>query len=36
MVKQRYMRDLLHDTLGFGAAKMIRLAIDSSLTMNLI
>ncbi|KAI5661144.1 hypothetical protein M9H77_20467 [Catharanthus roseus] len=24
MVKQRYMRDLLHDTLGFGAAKMIR------------
>lgn len=25
LVKQKYMDDLLHDTLGFGAAKMIRL-----------
>jgi 5-methylthioribose kinase len=25
MVKQKYMKDLFHDTLGFGAAKMIRL-----------
>ncbi|CAA0830948.1 Methylthioribose kinase [Striga hermonthica] len=24
LVKQKYMEDLLHDTLGFGAAKMIR------------
>ncbi|KAL6977041.1 S-methyl-5-thioribose kinase [Sarracenia purpurea var. burkii] len=24
LVKQRFMKDLFHDTLGFGAAKMIR------------
>lgn len=26
LVQKRYMKDLLHDTLGFGAAKMIRSA----------
>lgn len=25
LVKQKYMKELFHDTLGFGAAKMIRL-----------
>lgn len=25
LVKQKYMKDLFHDALGFGAAKMIRL-----------
>lgn len=24
LVKQKFMKDLFHDTLGFGAAKMIR------------
>lgn len=37
MVKQKYMKDLFHDSLGFGAAKMIRSAVnpfgDKSLLM---
>ncbi|KAL6961002.1 S-methyl-5-thioribose kinase [Sarracenia purpurea var. burkii] len=32
LVKQRFMKDLFHDTLGFGAAKMIRCVMPLVLT----
>lgn len=31
LVKQKFMEDLFHDSLGFGAAKMIRLDLEINL-----